>query len=270
MRMLGGQYTGDAAQTYADSLHALWVAKKARLTMPMKMKSLDRVSTPRQVASGITILSCMGIVALLWFLYQSYSGYAQANDQIAARETQKSALTREYEEESKIFEALPVKPEVVNNVLALKKTLEDNSIDVTPVLKALKVPLGSEFLIQTMKLTHTPAEGAPLEASSKQGRRAYRPSAKKDQKENGTITLSLSVYLTNGQIALEQKVTRAEALLARLQAALPDHEIEISRQFADMSRTGSFTGSATETQKENTGARSDEELAEFTIEGKPL
>lgn len=271
MRMLGGQYTGDAAQTYADSLHALWVAKKPRLTMPMKMKTLDRVSTPRKVASGITILSCMGIVALLWFLYQSYSGYVHANDQIAAKETQKSALTREYEQESEIFEALPVKPEVVNNVLALKKTLEDNSMDVTPLLAALKDPLGNEFLIQTMDLTHEPAEGAPLSEPSQQQRgRGYSPPPKQDQSETGTVTLRLSVYLADDQIELEQKVSRAEALLARLQESLPDHEIEITRQFADISRTGSFSGSAAETETSAPGARADEELAEFTIEGKPL
>ena len=273
VRTLGGDYQGNIAQTYADPLYALWGAKKSKLTLPMKVPALEKISLPRKLAQFSIIGAFLIVIGLLWMMYQSYAAYTEATQEIQSRKTQKSALTRDYEQESQIFSELPRKPEVVNNVLAVKRMLEDNSIDVTPMMQRLQTALQNEFLVKNISVRHVAPEDTSIaQASSTAPRSMLSASSTGDDKEdigeNGQITVALSVYPVNSQMPLEEKVNRAEALLTRLQEAMPEHNIELSKQFGGISRTGKFSSKTVENDQDST--LSAVENAEFTIKGPPL
>ena len=276
--LLGGQYVGQAASTYADSLHALWVAKKFRLDMPIKVPALNKVSTPRKITKFLSAVSAVSALALCWFVFNSYSQYAETQGLIETKTTQKNALTREYEEESKAFDSLPVRPEVVNGTLDVKNMLQQNSVDLTPVLERLKTPLGETFMVETFNITHAPGEDTSLAAAAadpraRRGgiRNALSQALNKDTKDKtrGEVEISLSVYLLKN-MELEERVTKGEELLAGLQQAFPDHSVEMTQQFSGISRTGSFSGVMGGGASSNQSSDNQRDTAQFTIKGAPL
>lgn len=284
VNMLGGQYIGQTASTYADSLHALWVAKKFKIDMPMQVPALTNISKPRMVAKTATALSVVGALALGWFLFQSFTAYADVRSQIEDKMTQRNALEREYHQESKIFDQLPIKPAVVNGTLGIKNMLEKNSIDLTPVFEKIKPILGQGVLIDQMSITHSPSEGTVLanaetvvasQARPQQFNAANlrRSSISKDPVDPGEMEVRFEIY-TLKNLELEERVTFAEGLLESFRVAFPEHTVELTRQFSDVERTGSFSGvlnSTSETPAPNNAAGANQkDTAEFMIKGAPL
>jgi hypothetical protein len=273
--LLGGQYVGQATSTYADALHALWVAKKFKLDMPIKVPAINKISAPRTAAKALIAATTVSALVLCWFVFQSYSEYSETVAEIETKTTQKNALTREYSEESKVFDTLPVRPEVVNGTLDVKKMLQDNSVDLTPVMQTLKDKLGSGFLVNTLSIKHKAAEGSALESVQANARPGGFRAAignvinqSKADKERGEVEMTFSVYLVK-QLELEDRVIKAEELLETLTTAFPDHDVELTQQFSGISRTGSYTGSVGGQAPQQQQAPQND-LAEFKITGAPL
>ena len=82
-RAAGGKSLGvsvpDAVNAgYSDALHAAWIAKKPRLTLPLRAESLDKILIPRQIAYGGfsaygVFCGCLG--------YQSFESFAGNGDE---------------------------------------------------------------------------------------------------------------------------------------------------------------------------------------------
>ncbi len=275
LNVLGGQYAGEATRTYADALYVLWAASKNKLTMPMKMAELDRVSMPRKAAAGASGLLALGVLGLIYFNYDGYSVYADRMNLIEYKTTQQAALQREYEQETLTFNALPVSPPTVEGVLAVKKLLQDNSIDLTPILLDLQQVFANSFLLQDISIDHTPAEDVsfaePGVSSNNTGGYAPPPVVAIGGLENdkGTLVIEFTVSLTEANLPLEQKVARAEGLLESLKLSLPNHDVEIVRQFGGITRTGSFSVEQQQPGGEQIVGAQDL-TAEFKIEGPPL
>lgn len=274
LELLGGQYAGEATRTYADALYVLWAASKSKLTMPMKMAELDRVSMPRKVAQFSSIALALGVLGLLYMNYDSYTVYNDRLNLIDYKTTQQNALNREYEQETGLFDELPVPPPTVMGVLEIKKMLQDNSMDLTPVLSELNQLFSNAFLLQNIKIEHKPYEKASIadpDGLMKNPAVAVVQSVLPGQKppsERGDMTINFTVSLTQGGLPLEEKVVRGEGLLESLKLSFPEHDVELVRQFGGVSRTGAFSIEDQDDEARTEG--SNELTAEFKIEGPPL
>lgn len=273
LEVLGGQYAGEATRTYSDSIYALWAANKSKLTMPMKMPELERVSMPRKAAQagiGALFLAALGLV---YMNYNSFSVYNDRLNLIEYKTTQQNALAREYEQESAVFNELPMPPETVEGVIGVKKMLQENTIELSPQLQALNEVFGDIFLLQSFDFMHEPDEDASISSTAGEQNnfaaavQQVIPGQEQVTNNRGTMTLEFTVALTQLGVPLEERVSRAEGLLERLKASFPNHEVEIVRQFGGISRTGALV---VQTEADDGVTAMGDVTADFRIEGPPL
>ena len=275
--MVGGRYEGESVKTYADPLHALWSAKSAKLVMPMKIAELQKVSMPRKIAQLLVIVSIFGMLGLLYLNYTGYSAYADHREMIEFKTTQLNALTREHEQETAVFEQLPMQPTTVNNILEIKNMLQKNSIDTVPVLEVLYNALNANFIVETMSIAHTPDEESSLAAIGaapggggiSTAVQNLVPGAQPVDTSRGNMTVEFVIRTNATGLPLEQMVILSEGLLESLQLALPNHTVEVVRQFGGVSRTGAFSVVAGDDEAQRPPGEEDL-TAEFRIEGPPL
>lgn len=259
LRMLGVRSTGLDKSNFADVLHAAWAGRKAKLYLPIVVPSIARVQVPRQTArlatAALAILAC----GVAWATLQAFWSYSQIQSEIGEKENQKVMLQREYDEEAKIFDGLPVKPEVVKAAMGVKTLLETNTVNLRPILHTLKATLGNDIHLQELNFEHTPG---PALSGEKTNVFAAAP----DAADRGRVSLTFKFSLPDA-LALEQKVNRAEQLAVALRTAFPGYNVSISSQFGKVSRGGRFTG---DTGPAAGNAAGNADFAEFKLEGAPL
>ena len=249
------------------------------MVMPLKIPELQKVSMPRKVAQSMIRLGILGILGLLYFNYAGYSNYTNSVEMIDYKTTQRNALTREHEQETAVFDTLPIPPATVKNVIDIKNMLQANSVDSTPILELLYSTLNANFVIEGMEISHEPDESSSLTsignaAATNNGFAGavqnFLPQTGEEDNSRGTMTVDFVIRTKQSDLPLEEMVILSEGLLESLRQSLPDHEIEIVRQFAGVSRTGAFSVLAGE--RDNVPAAENQErlTAEFRIEGPPL
>jgi hypothetical protein len=262
---IGSKSFGLEKSNYADALHAAWVSKKNTLRLPIRVPSIHKIMAPRLAARAGGTLMLLAAAGLAYFSFTSYQEYRVVQEDIMQRQNQKMMLEREYAEESKIFDALPVKPQLIKSAIAIKKTLETNTIDLPKSLRTLKGALGSDIILSELFLEHQPAAGLGLTATTPDA--VLPPLTLPDGTvDRGKLRIVFKFALPNN-MQLEQKVTRAEQLQKDLQAAFPGYEVDIVSQFGKVDREGKF-----EAELGGPAAQSSslQDMAEFRLEGPPL
>jgi hypothetical protein len=264
LRAIGARSSGLGKSNYADALHAAWAAKKRILKLPVRVPSIHRIMAPRLAARVASVAFLLAALGGLWFAFGDYQGYRATQEEIAQRENQKAMLDREYEQESKVFDALPVKPATVKGVLAVKEQLETNTVPVAPTLHMLKRALGSDIFLESLTYEHSPSAALPLEGGAGQAN-AFAPPPAPDDRGNISIGFKFGLPST---MKLEQKVMRAEALEKTLKELFPKYSVRIVTQFGRVDRQGSLQGSLGAAGGGQ--AAPEDDLAEFELKGPPL
>jgi len=263
MRHIGIKASGNEKNNFADALHAAWISKNGRLKLPVRVPSLHRVMAPRLAASVGTVVLTLGALGLAGLAVESYLGYSSTQNEIALKLNQKALQEREYEKESAVFDELPIQPAVVRSAMAVKKLLETNTVNISPVLQRLKTAMGGDINLEELTFEHSPGPVLALEGGSGQARFASFP----DPADKGKIKIQFKFGMPD-KTPLEQKVKRAEQLLESLKSQFPDYKISIMSQFGNFSREGSRTGGVGDIAGGSGGGGKD--LAQFQMEGVPF
>lgn len=263
MRHIGVKASGNEKNNYADALHAAWISKNGRLKLPVRVPSLHRVMAPRLAASVGSVVLVLGALGLTGLNAESYFGYSKTQDDIALKQNQRALNEREYEKESAVFNDLPIQPAVVRSAMAVKETLEKNTVDLAPLLARLKTAMGGDIYLEELSFEHK--AGPALSDSG--GAQPFFGGRGANQNDRGTITMSLKFSLSD-KIPLEQKVKRAEQLLADLNTQFPNYSASIVSQFGGFSREGSRTGGIGDVgEQRQSGAK---DVAHLRLEGAPF
>lgn len=238
---------------FADALHAAWASRKRSLAVPVKVPSIQRIMGPRLVARiGMVVLTLV-MLGFFGVSVSAYQDYSRLEDDIKQKGIQKEKLQAEYEESSKIFNQLPVKPPEMKGMLAVKTLVDGSSINIAPVMHVLRKTLENDIKLSQLTLEHS------LPGDLKSG----APEAKLN-----TVKVSFKLTIT-GASTLEQKVTRMERLETTLRQVLPGYEVKLLKQFGNISRTGKFGGEAGK-DPASEGVANQEDSAEFELRGAPL
>jgi hypothetical protein len=259
---IGAPSTGLDKSNFSDALHAAWTGKKVSLKLPVPVPSIQRVMAPRQAARLGSVIMSLSAVGLIALTSQSYVSYESLQGGITDKQNQVAMLEREYAQESKIFESLPVKPEVAKAALSIKTLLENNSADVTPFLSTLKKTLGGDIRLNELSFTHTPGSGLNLTGAKAGGLFPTAP----DPNDRGKVKIVFRFSLPSA-MQLEDKVRRAEQIATDLRAAFPAHTVNIVSQFANVTAGGKFESVVGMTEQ---GQADGDAYAELSIEGGPL
>jgi len=262
MRHIGIKASGNEKNNYADALHAAWISKNGRLKLPVRVPSLHRVMAPRLAASVGTLVLALGVVAFTGLSVESYIGYSGTQDEIALKQNQKTLHEREYEKESAVFDELPIQPAVVRSAMSVKKLLETNTVNLHPILHRLKKAMGNDINLEQLSFQHTPGPSLNMSGST-----AVQFAGMSDPADKGKVLITFKFGMPE-RTPLEQKVKRAEQLLASLKANFPDYKVSITSQFGNFSREGSRTGGIG--AAEPSSAPNMKDLAEFQLEGAPF
>jgi hypothetical protein len=264
LNLLGTKSFGFDKTNFSDALHAAWSGRRAGLRLPVKIPSIHRIMGPRLAAQVGTGVLALGVVGLLGITGIDLQRYSSLTSQISDSEGQKSLLTREYDQEAKAFDSLPVKPDAVKAAMDIKTLLDTNSVNLRPVLHTLKDALPGDVALDYLYVSHDPSDyfkngGQPFAG----GRAAGAPA---DPNDPGKIKIDLKFRLPDG-LLLEQKVARAEQLRAQLEAAFKGYKVTLAQNFGNMSPTGSMSA-ALGSGGDKTAVRQD--FAEIMLEGAPF
>jgi len=249
---------------FGDVLHAAWVAKKRTLALPVVVPSIQRIMVPRKMARMASGILALLLVGLGFFVSSEYSDYISVKNEMMESQRQKELMDQEYAQDSKVFEAYPVKPQVVRNVLAIKQLVQNNSANITPTLNVLRAALDSDVKLSSLSFDHE----APALFTPGKGSAAAHPLAGSggNNGKDGKVTIKFKFTLI-GRFDLEHKVERAKSIQQQLQQKFPGYNVNIVSQFGNVTSTGEFKGQAGAAQD---AAAPHEDSAEFEMTGLPL
>jgi hypothetical protein len=264
MRHIGLRSFGMEKSNFADALHAAWASRKGGLKLAVKVPSIQRIMAPRLAARVGSVLMALSILGLMGFTAQGFQQYRSLEEEITGKQNQKAMLDREYEQESKVFDTLAVKPDVVKGALAAKKLLETNSISLRPLLHLLKNTLPSDVTIQNLNIEHSASSHLKVADASNGGGLFAAP---EDPTDPGKVRINL-IYSLPDSLILEQKVLRSEDLVKKLKTAFPGFEITLKKQFGGVEREGSGEGTLGDKQAASSSTMLD--VSEVELKGVPI
>lgn len=274
LKLIDSPAPGFDRTNFADVVHAAWVSKKGALKFPLPLPSIKKIMGPRQavqVASVLAILTAIGFAGLD---VQSFYSTGDLRTQLEQSQNQKIMLEREYAQESKVFDSLPVKPDIVKTTLAVRSLAQKSAVDLPPILDGVKKAFGNDVFVDELSFDHIPdpklnlANATATTSGGGPPKRASNPRLRPGQKaiaETGAIRLSFRFSLP-ASVPLEDKVKRADKLAADLKANFPNLTVEITNQFGKVKKGGRFSGGTTQDGAGNAAAT---ESAEISMEGTP-
>jgi hypothetical protein len=267
---IGSKGVGLGETNFGDALHAAWAARKRALSVPIVVPSIHRIMVPRMVARLASVALTLLFFALGFFVSGQYSEYGATQQEVSDRTRQKELLEQEYAQESRIFEAYPIKPHVVKSVLAVKQLVDDSTVNIAPTLNLLRAALDNDIRLDSLSFAHD-ATGMFNAASGLPDRTTITPAQRR-----GSVTVNFRFGLIGG-LTLEQKVQRAEGLVKILQEKFPGYDVRIASQFGNISRTGSFAGESGQMPLNADGTPApppstapEDQKAEIEMTGPPL
>jgi len=265
MRHIGLRSFGMEKSNFADALHAAWASRKGGLKLAVKVPSIQRIMAPRLAARVGSVIMSFTILGLMGFTAQGFQEYRSLEEEITGKQNQKTMLDREYEQESKIFDTLAVKPDVVKAALAVKKLLETNSIDLRPILHLLKNNMPSDVRIENLNIEHNASSHLKVADASAGGGVFGAP---EDPSDPGKVRVNL-VYSLPDSLILEQKVMRSDDLVKKIKAAFPGFEVSLKKQFGGVTETGGGEGEL-RNGPAMTGGSGMLDVAELELRGAPI
>lgn len=268
LQMVGarGKNLGDT--NFGDALHAAWASQKKFLTASVRVESIHRIMLPRLVARIAGILLFLSLLGLMGFVFSVNQDYVPIKEKVEQRQRQKKLLTLEHEQELKVFEAFPVKPLVIRQTLAVNDLLDNNQVNITPVLHLLQKALDSDVKVGDIHFEYQPPilrepVSSGLGASPK-------PPAPNSPPDRGNIILTLRFSL-EGNLSLEQQVARAGKMVEKMTGVFTGYNagysVRLVSQFGNVTDMGSFSGASGKTA--NASASSAELFATIEVRGPP-
>lgn len=271
LRFVGVRAFGLEKTNFADALHAAWVGRKPALKLPVRIPSIHRIMAPRLAARFGSILMVLTILGFIGMSGKVFEEYRDIQEEVAQKEVQKLGLDRDYEQESKIFDALPVKPDVVKATLAVKKLLETNTADMRPLLHTLKNTIPSDVRFETLQVQHLASPNLKVEgAITTHG--LFKGAPPPPGEDRGQVQITFSFTLPDS-LTLEQKVTRADDLVKLLQEAFKGYDVNLKQQFENVTKEGTSSGKLgfdPATARNSSGGRGGIQMATIEMKGPPL
>ena len=229
---------------YADALHAAYLGQKKKFLLPMQAPAIHRLTQPRRVASLLMIGLLLGCAYFGFNAFQKLGKALKLNDDLTVAIQQNSSLRQEYARELANKKALGFDFALVNNSIEIFKSLENKKLKPLPVIREIGRSLGADLHLDHLAVKLDTVEKKndinqyndnPDNPDNPDGQQV----AKKKYMLNAVMTISFP-----SSVSPDVGVEKVNNLQQRLQENLPDYEVNIIKQVADLSYTGNFVGEA--------------------------
>lgn len=212
---------------YADLLHAGWLARQRRLKMPFKIDWIQSIAIPRKVAKSAAALMFIGILALGGLNFNTWQKYLGLKDDIAGKESQKTALEKEYDLEAKIFDVLPVRPQTVRVALELKELMEKKSIQPPLTYQRINSVFRGQATLLSISLTDNRDPDDDFTKKRKDTRYGFQGIG-----QGNTPKMFVTIrFRLEDTTPLQEKVQKVEGFKENLESLFPGYEAEIIKQY---------------------------------------
>ncbi len=241
---------------YADPLHVAWIAKKAKLILPMKSNKLDRISGPRKSALAVSFLLFCGVAYLGYQLFNESIAYSTVNTDIRDSKDKLGQLEVQYQKEVKKSEAMGINIRLVQSAIEVYSALQKNNIFPLSLYSSVSKALGNNLRLDSifvgkpkslMDTTVTPALDGSLPP-------LYEARMKM------TFPATTDIEKGNQQI---------DSLQNRLQLIMPDTKVEVTKRLKDYEYVREMVVETGQNGLQNNEAATQDFVAEITIKGPP-
>lgn len=232
-KLLGMRTSPADGDHFSDALHVAWSAQKFQLTLPLVSRELQKVSKPRKIASSAMLLLSLG------FSYFAFSISLEAQTLFASSQNmevvmqQKAKIEAVYAAEVQRKEAMGIDVLLIKGALAVHEDLKRKMTNPLVVLekisyslKALRIdgfefvndPLGDDVVASSAGAQPVPTDPLAIRGSS--------------------FLLKISF---SGTVKPQDGNAELEDLRQRLARALPEYDVSIRKNLADLTYRGEVT-----------------------------
>lgn len=236
---------------YADPLHVAWCGRKKSFTLPMQAPQIDRVSQPRKRASFFTFILFLTALVFGAYSYYEYENHKLTQEQLELAYTTKNTVEDVYNQEKTRKEALGFDFMLVQSSVRTYEELSGTNLKPLETIQALGRALGTNLRIDTFE--------SKIVESDQNNRAIFTDIAEDGQETKRNRYEAIFSVSFPSSIDPEVGVIEINNLVERLRQLLPDHEVEILKQVADLSYTGDFEEELSDLVQDETGTPLDYE-----------
>jgi len=227
-KMLGIRTQVASGLNYADILHVGWVAKKAKLVLPLVVPELDKVMMPRKKVAAVSLVLLAALSVQIYIAYQYTHKFSTIKLDLKKTGASQAVLNTEYEEDVLRLKQMGYDVKLVQGTLDIYDRFENQKPDVLKIFKEIGIALEGNLRLDNVQIKITEndmaykiqnagflfSEGEPVDLY------------------NGKLTI---VYpSTTDDVQGNLEVTEFKS---RLQERLPEHVVEIVKLIKDYEYT---------------------------------
>lgn len=255
-------------QHYADAIHVSWTARKSALAMSLQSPQLNKIAQPVKIAMAASLVLLLTAGYFGYEAFNQASAWSSNTKNIEAANAALAATREEHAAEVERKASVGVDFLLIERSTQVYDQLEPTSMRPLPVIDLIGRSLGADIHIKGMEIKPSTNFASPAADTSQavpvDPSAPPAPIAIPRQKYDIVISISFPAAL-----APEKGVQEISALEQRLRSNLPNHEVKVIKQVADLSYTGNFVGEATSKIEEIKNAPKKEDYeAQILIRGE--
>lgn len=244
---------------YADPLHAAFTGRKNKFLLPMESAAIYQLTQPRRVASFLMICLLVGAAYFAFDAFSSWKKYLSVKDQLVVATQQNSSLKQEYRREIIKKKEMGFDFLYVNNSIEIFEDLQKQKMKPLPVVREIGRSLGPD-----VKLDKFVISVKEVEVERQEDDYSYDVEST-EQKNIEYFLEAITTISFPSSVDPDVGVESVNNIRDRLQNSLPEYEVSVIKQVADLSYTGNFVGEAGEAPRENIPEKYN---AEIMVRGK--
>lgn len=225
---------------YADVLHVAWIASKRAPAMPLRSAIIDRIGVPAKIAS----VACIALIVACGYygytLYNNSVTWKQGIDRLARETKNLETLRQDHVAEVEKKKAVGVDFMLIEKSTQFYETIDPGAMYPLPLFETVAKTLGPSLRLSSLDVSpviKVPGQKDDDAEYDEMGNLIPRKGPPPPNKFNITLGFSFPPSLP-----VDQGVRQMQDLETRLREALPNHEVSVVKQVADLSYTGNFVG----------------------------
>ncbi|MGB1077803.1 MAG: hypothetical protein ACPG05_05795 [Bdellovibrionales bacterium] len=151
-KIVGMKATRAEAEHVANSLHVGWVAKKARLSFPLKSGMINAIAGARTQASMVAALLVLGLVGSMYFFASAVINLNQNIRNLEVIEKQQRQVQLVYDKEVERKEALGIDVKLIQNSFDVHSQLQSELIDPLEIYQSIGRAMQGKLKLDTVTI----------------------------------------------------------------------------------------------------------------------
>ncbi|PZO88030.1 MAG: hypothetical protein DI626_02665 [Micavibrio aeruginosavorus] len=228
---------------YADVLHVSWIANKRAPAMPLRSAVIDKIGVPAKIAMVACIALVIGCGYYGYTLYNNSVTWSESIKRLERENKNLESLRQEHAAEVEKKKAVGVDFMLIEKSTQFYESIDPGTMYPLPLLEKVAKALGPSLRLSSLDVAPvvlTPGQKDEDVKYDELGNPIPRTGPPPPNKFNVTLGFSFPPSLP-----VDQGVRQMQDLETRLREALPDHEVTVVKQVADLSYTGNFVGETT-------------------------